>query len=152
MLIYKNTKPKYAKHKILLKLNNQKLNQVQHKKYLGVVFDTHLIQHLQHVTKKYTNKINILKKISGVKWGLDSESALTYLKASIIPTLEYGIEIIPKNNFNFFKLVNALIAKSIKSLLIFLLKQITNSLLLKPTFPPPNIVCNAPPLCTLPKF
>ena len=46
--------------------------------------------------KKTTNKTNILKKLSAVKWGLDSESALTYIKASIIPTLEYGIEIIPK--------------------------------------------------------
>ena len=54
MLIYKNTKPKFAKHKIILKLNNQKLNQVQHEKYLWVVSDTHLTfkQHLQHVTKK----------------------------------------------------------------------------------------------------
>ena len=54
------------------------------------------------------------QKLSRVKWGLDSESALTYIKAFIIPTLEYGIEIIPKNNFNFFKKINALIAKSIK--------------------------------------
>ena len=89
---------------------------MQHKKYLGVVFDTHLTfkQHLQHVTTKTTNKINILRKLSGIKWGLYSESALTYIKASIIPTLEYGIKIIPKNNFNFFKKINALIAKSIK--------------------------------------
>ena len=65
MLIYKNTKPKYAKHKILLKFNNQKLNQVQHKNYLGVVFDTNLTfkQHLQRVTKKLPTKSTFTKII-----------------------------------------------------------------------------------------
>ena len=116
MLIYKNTKPTYAKHKIILKLNNHKFNQVQYKKYLWVVFDTHLTfkQHLQHLTKiKYQQNQQSEKKLSVVKLGLDSESALTYIKSSIIPTLEYGIEIIPKNNFNFLKKINALVAKSI---------------------------------------
>ena len=71
MLIYKNTKHTHATHKIILKHNNKKLNQVQHKKYLGVVFDTHLTfkQHLQHVTKKVTMKLTFLKiyqELSGV--------------------------------------------------------------------------------------
>ena len=89
MLIYRKTKPSLVNKNIILKLNDQKLNQVYHKKYLGVIFDTHLKfnQHLKHITKKANNKINILRKLSGVKWGIDSETALTFVKASIIPTL-----------------------------------------------------------------
>ena len=116
MLIFRKTKPSLVNKNIILKLNDQKLNQVYHKKYLGVIFDTHLKfnHHLNHITKKANNKINILRKLSGVKWGIDSETALTFVKASIIPTLEYGIEIIPKSRIPIFKKINSIIAKAIK--------------------------------------
>ena len=87
---------------------------------------------------------SLLKKVSGVKWGLDSESALTYIKASIIPTLEYGIEIIPKNKFNFFKKINNLIAKSIK-IALNIPVRINNQPLL-------NIECKELQLCIITKL
>ena len=58
MLIYRKTKPSLVNKNIILKLNDQKLNQVYHKKYLGVIFDTHLKfnHHLNNITTKANNK------------------------------------------------------------------------------------------------
>ena len=84
MLMYRKTKPSLVNKNMILKIKDQKLNQVYHKQYLGVIFDTHLKinHHLNHITEKANNKINILRKLSGVKWGIDSETALTFVKAS----------------------------------------------------------------------
>lgn len=63
-------------------------------KFLGVLFDSRLTwaDHIEYVINRCKPRINLLRCISGCKWGATCFSLLNVYKATIEPVLEYGCE------------------------------------------------------------
>lgn len=61
-------------------------------KYLGIVLDKKLIwkDHINHLTKKCENAINILRVFCKHKWGADPNIALIFYKSLVRSILDYG--------------------------------------------------------------
>ena len=83
---------KGKKRKINLTLNGQQLTQVEKVKFLGLVFDEKLSwkHHVQHLVEKCQKRINILKVLSGSKWGASKETMVLVYKTFIRSLLDYG--------------------------------------------------------------
>lgn len=69
-------------------INNQRIEQVQECKYLGVVVDEHLTfsKHAEYITKKIAKKVYLLGRMSNY---LSEWSKLTIYKAIILPHFNY---------------------------------------------------------------
>jgi hypothetical protein len=69
----------------------------QHHKILGMIFDDKLQwgKHVKHVKARTIKQLNLLKCLSGLRWGADQD---ILLKALIVSVIEYGIWIYKKNH------------------------------------------------------
>ena len=62
-----------------LLLDRIPLNVVKEAKFLGLIFDNKLsfIPHIKHLKTKCLKALNLLKAVSGTKWGRDKKNLLT---------------------------------------------------------------------------
>ncbi|CAG7727507.1 unnamed protein product [Allacma fusca] len=77
---------------INITLYGQQIQNVTTHKFLGLHFDQQLTWkiHLQHTKKKSTISLNLLKKISGTKWGADRKSMLRIYSSHVQSIFDYG--------------------------------------------------------------
>ena len=73
-------------------LNNVNISTSKEIKFLGLVLDTKLNwkSHINNLSKKCENKINILKTITNSSWGADTPTCLLIHRAFVRPHLDYG--------------------------------------------------------------
>ena len=77
---------------INLLFNGNKLAKSNSAKFLGVIFDQSLSwkDHINYVIGRCQKRINVLKLLSGSKWGADKETMVTLYKTLIRSVLDYG--------------------------------------------------------------
>ena len=75
-----------------LSLNGQPLNKAKNVKFLGMVLDQALTwkDHVEYLVEKCQKRINILKLLTGSKWGADKETMVILYKTLIRSMLDYG--------------------------------------------------------------
>jgi len=61
-------------------------------KFIGVVFDRHLTwnKHINHIVTKCNKRLNLMRAVSGTKWGATHKSLITIYRTLIRPVLDYG--------------------------------------------------------------
>ena len=61
-------------------------------RYLGVIFDEGLrwTEHIKELKSRATKALDILKSVSGTKWGGDRESLLRLYRALVRPKMDYA--------------------------------------------------------------
>jgi len=64
-------------------------------KFLGLTFDQQLTwnEHINNVIIKSKSKINLLRSISGSRWGANKKTLIKIYRTIIRPKLEYGLEV-----------------------------------------------------------
>ena len=124
MLITRRKKP--DKTAVNIYLNSKVLEQVDTLKYLGIIFDKKLTfnHHIQYVTDRCTQLINILGRSAKLAWGLKHEALKTIYKGAILPLLSYAApvwinaldkEVNCKKYNRAQRLINIKIAKSFRT-------------------------------------
>jgi len=73
-------------------LDKTRLKVVKEAKFLGLVFDNKLsfLPHIKHLKTKCLKALNLLKSVSGTKWGGDQKTLLILYRALIRSKLDYG--------------------------------------------------------------
>ena len=73
-------------------LLNNKIKTVDSTKFLGVIFDKRLTweKHIQYITSRAKKRLNLLKSLSGTKWGAATKALLTLYRSLIRPILDYA--------------------------------------------------------------
>jgi ribonuclease HI len=61
-------------------------------KFLGMIFDQRLTwkPHIEYISNKCKNRLQLMQVISGTKWGADITSLLTIYKTLVRPIIDYG--------------------------------------------------------------
>jgi hypothetical protein len=77
-----------------LNINNKPVVQTQEAKYLGMYLDGKLTwkNHVERTIAKTKKKLNVLKRLTGSKWGSSRSVLNATYKAYIKPALQYGCE------------------------------------------------------------
>ena len=81
-----------TKENTSLKLNEEKIPQVDNPKFLGVTLDTRLTwkPHLEATAAKSTRKLSLLKKLAGTTWGADGKILNRVYTGAVRPIMEYA--------------------------------------------------------------
>ena len=66
-------------------------------------------EHGTTIASRISKKINILKSIAGIEWGISTQSLLRYVNSCLHPIAEYGFPALSKSRFEPFE--NAAIKK-----------------------------------------
>jgi ribonuclease HI len=85
---------KKCKPKISLKLDGINIKFEPYAKFLGLFFDQRLTweKHIDYIVGKCKTRINLLRCISGLDWGVDGKLLYNLYRALIGSVLEYGCE------------------------------------------------------------
>jgi ribonuclease HI/exonuclease III len=77
-----------------IKIFGADIGMVKSAKFLGLVFDSKMTwsKHVDYIIDRCKKRINLLRCISGSKWGAHGKSLLNIYKALIRPVLDYGCE------------------------------------------------------------
>lgn len=75
-----------------LTLNGAPLPYVPSYRFLGIILDKRLTwrEHIEHLRERCFTRLNLLKVLSGTKWGADRCTLLRVYKAAICAKLDYG--------------------------------------------------------------
>ena len=75
-----------------LKINGTILKMENQVKFLGMIFDSKLSwnNHIQFIEKKCLARLNLMRSLSGNKWGASKTTLLTLYRMLIRPILDYG--------------------------------------------------------------
>ncbi|XP_023312337.1 uncharacterized protein LOC111692524 [Anoplophora glabripennis] len=75
-----------------LSLGNQMLEFKNESKFLGIIFDSKLNwrSQIQNIATRCKKDLNILRCLSGIKWGSDKEVLLRIYKSLILTKMDYG--------------------------------------------------------------
>ena len=75
-----------------LSIGGNVLSYVKSVKFLGVMFDSRLnwAEHVTYISDKCTDRINLMLKITGQRWGGGKRVLLTLYKALILSLFDYG--------------------------------------------------------------
>ena len=86
--------PKKTENQINLKINNQDIEYVNHFKFLGLIFDNRFTwnDHVNYIEAYCNKRINLLKFVSGTKWGANRISLYKLYTALILSKIDYGCE------------------------------------------------------------
>jgi len=78
-----------------LTMMSQTIQYVTHTKFLGLIFDTKLkwLKHIKELKEQCVKKLQILKYLSGVKWGGDRRTLKNLHRALILSKIDYGVEV-----------------------------------------------------------
>ena len=85
---------KRTENQINLKINNQDIVYVSHFKFLGLIFDNKFTwnEHVNHIETCCNKRMNLLKFVSGTKWGANRNSLYRLYTAFILSKIDYGSE------------------------------------------------------------
>lgn len=74
-----------------MRFNNKPLEQVTNYKYLGVTFDTKLTykEHIADIAIRACERLNILKRLTGMKWGCATSTLNHTYKIYVKPIIKY---------------------------------------------------------------
>ena len=80
------------KEKVILKLENMSVPQVDNPTFLGVILDTRLTwkTHLEAVAARSVRKLGLLKKLVGTTWGGDTNILRRVYTGAVRPIMEYA--------------------------------------------------------------
>lgn len=75
-----------------LDLNKEKIKRATSVKFLGMMFDQRLTwnEHISYLAEKCQKRINIMKLLTGSKWGSDKDTMVILYKTLIRSVLDYG--------------------------------------------------------------
>ncbi len=78
--------------KVSLKILNKDIDIKKSAKFLGIVFDSRLNwwNHINYIIDRCKGRLNLLRCISGCKWGANCKNLINLYKALIRPIFEYG--------------------------------------------------------------
>ena len=78
----------------VIMLNEVALTFNANHRFLGVIFDSKLLwhDHIENIVKRCKSKLNILRCLSGTKWGSSSKTLLLVYRSYIRSLLDYGCE------------------------------------------------------------
>jgi hypothetical protein len=84
--------PGAKEHPVELKFKESALKIEKSARFLGVVFDSKLTwkQHAEYVTQKCQKRINLMRAVSGTRWGAEEKSLLTIYRALMRSVVDYG--------------------------------------------------------------
>jgi ribonuclease HI len=93
-----------------LKLNGQFLKNAEVHKILGLVFDSKLEWrgHINYIKEKVNKRLNIIKALSGLKWGADQDILLRIHQMVVMSVIEYGVSTYASARKNNLKPLNTL--------------------------------------------
>lgn len=79
----------------VLKVNKEPIENKQHGKFLGVVFDSRLTwkHHINYVTTRCQPRVNLLSNIAAHTWGSNKQTLLHLYRTLIRSVIEYGCEL-----------------------------------------------------------
>src|SRR5436190_5870140 len=79
-------------------------------KFLGVIFDSRLtwVPHLKYLKAKCLKRLNMLRALSGTKWGADRSCMLRFYKAVIRSCLDYGCIVYGSARPNALKMLDSI--------------------------------------------
>ena len=78
---------------VMLRINEQTLQQEPNPTYLGVTFDKRLTwkAHIEKAEKKAKARLSIMRKLAGSAWGADMQTLKRTYTGNVRPALEYGM-------------------------------------------------------------
>ena len=81
-----------VKGKVELKYEGKVLKTEKKVRFLGMIFDSRLSwkDHIDYVIDKCNKRINLLKVLTGSRWGADKETMLLVYRGLIRSCMEYG--------------------------------------------------------------
>lgn len=81
--------------KVQLTLNGQNMVREKSVKFLGMVFDESLTwkDHITLIIEKCQKRINVLKSLTGTKWGAGKETMVILYKTLVRSIIDYGSEV-----------------------------------------------------------
>ena len=81
-----------VKEKVMLKLEDRPVPQVDNPTFLGVTLDTRLTwkTHLEAVAARPVRKLGLLKKLAGTTWGSDTNILRRVYTGAVRPIMEYA--------------------------------------------------------------
>ena len=85
---------KKIENQLNLKLNNQDIEYVSQFKFLGLIFDNKFTwnAHVNYIEANCNKRMNLLKFVSGTKWGVNRNSLYKLYTAFILSKIDYGCE------------------------------------------------------------
>ena len=94
----------------VLKINNKPIKIEKVVKFLGMNFDSKLNwdHHITNIVTRCNKKINLIRSISGNRWGANKKNVLTIYKALIRPILDYGCEAFDSASKNILNKLNTI--------------------------------------------
>ena len=109
--------------KVNIYMNNSRLNQTTHLKYLGIITDNRFkfSKHIEHVTEKAFKIFNILIRSAKIKWGIQRDALSTIYNGAILPFVLYGVPVwesalnIKRNQDKYKRIQRIINIKMIKS-------------------------------------
>lgn len=87
--------PKVAREKIDIKIGSGLIPTVTKIRFLGLTFDQKINwnEHIADIAEKSYRKTNLIRSLSGYKWGANKETLLRLYRTLIRSRMEYGIEV-----------------------------------------------------------
>jgi len=76
----------------ILKINGESVKVENKAKFLGIIFDSqlNLNSHVSYIVDKCQKRLNLLRAISGNKWGANKKTLLMIYRSLIRSILDYG--------------------------------------------------------------
>jgi hypothetical protein len=95
LVLFANSNRLLSKHRgrpIVVTLYDENIEISKTAKFLGVTFDHRhsFTEHTKILTTTVRRKLNLLKAVSGTRWGADSGTLLQIYKQYVRPSIEYG--------------------------------------------------------------
>ena len=89
-------------------LGKQTIKVVKEAKFLGIIFDSkqNFLSHIKRLKTKCLKALNIIKCVSGTKWGGDQKTLLNLYRALVRSKLDYGSIIYGSARKSYFKILN----------------------------------------------
>ena len=95
-ILFGRSSSQHTKNKSLLKLylRNHPIKVETQATFLGVIFDEHMTfrAHIEKLQTKCTKLLNLMRCISGTKFGADKQTLLMFYKSLIRSSLDYGCQ------------------------------------------------------------
>ena len=107
---------KQSKLPIELAVKAETVEHVRSAKFLGLIFDSKLTwtAHVAYIAERCGNKINLMRMLTGRKWGCSKKSLLSIYKALVRSVLDYGSEIFYTATDTAMKKLDAIQAKCLR--------------------------------------
>lgn len=77
---------------VKLEINGRQIKVAKSTKFLGVIFDQQLTwsEHIDYISSKCGKRLNLMRAVSGARWGATHKSLVTIYRALIRSVLDYG--------------------------------------------------------------